>query len=88
MPYIEPDARKRVLSPSGPRNAGELNYFITHAIRQFLGSNYNYASFNEVVGVLECAKLELYRRMVSEYEDRKKKENGDVYDEYTPEAGW
>jgi hypothetical protein len=38
-----------------------------------------YAEINEVVGVLECCKLELYRRLAAPYEDTKIKENGDVY---------
>ncbi len=37
------------------------------------------AYFNAVVGALECAKLELYRRMVAPYENGKIAENGDVY---------
>jgi hypothetical protein len=41
--------------------------------------NKSYFSYNEVVGVLECVKLEMYRRLVAPYEDRKCKENGDVY---------
>ena len=28
---------------------------------------------------LECAKLELYRRLAAPYEDEKRKETGDVY---------
>ncbi len=32
-----------------------------------------------VIGVLECAKLELYARVVRPYEDVKKMLNGDVY---------
>jgi len=38
-----------------------------------------YTTYNEVVGVLECAKLEMYRRAVAPYEDEKIAENGDVY---------
>jgi hypothetical protein len=34
---------------------------------------------HNVVGVLECCKLELYRRLVSKYEDIKILLNGDVY---------
>ena len=34
---------------------------------------------NAAIGVLECAKLELYRRVVAMYEDGKIKENGDVF---------
>lgn len=31
-----------------------------------------------MVGVLECAKLEAYRRIASPHEDKKIDENGDV----------
>jgi hypothetical protein len=34
--------------------------------------------YNDAIGALEGAKLELYRRYVSAYEDDKIKENGDV----------
>jgi hypothetical protein len=58
---------------------GQLNYIITSLLlgvyKDFLP---NYSDFNEIVGVLECAKLEIYRRAVSPYEDKKIKENGDV----------
>ena len=39
----------------------------------------NYTNINEVIGVLECAKLELYRRVAAPYEDEKIEQNGDVY---------
>jgi hypothetical protein len=38
-----------------------------------------YANINEAIGVLECAKLELYRRIAAPYEDHKISETGDVY---------
>jgi len=34
----------------------------------------------DAIGALECAKLELYRRVAAPYEDTKIAENGDVYD--------
>jgi len=56
---------------------GELNYVITKLL---LSTNpKRYADFNKLVGVLECCKLEFYRRAVAVYEDKKIKENGDVY---------
>ncbi len=70
-------------------NPGNLNYTITKIINAWLGHTPNYAKYNEVIGVLECAKLELYRRKVSEYEDDKCRENGDVYPkkfEFNPPA--
>jgi len=33
-----------------------------------------------VIGALEACKLEFYRRAVVPYEDKKIKENGDVYE--------
>jgi len=37
-----------------------------------------YQTYNDVIGVLECIKQELYRRFVSKYEDLKIKQNGDI----------
>jgi hypothetical protein len=52
---------------------------LTQLVVGWLGAAPNYDNFNEVIGVLECMKLELYRRMIAPYEDTKCKENGDVY---------
>ena len=41
----------------------------------------SYRNINELIGVLECAKLELYRRVASPYEDEKIQSNGDVFNE-------
>ena len=38
-----------------------------------------YATMNEIVGALECAKHEFQRRVMNNYEDLKCKENGDVF---------
>lgn len=38
-----------------------------------------FSTYSHAIGVLECVKLELYRRMIAPYEDRKCEENGDVY---------
>ena len=62
--------------------AGPLNYLITRLVLRWLGDHPNYERYNAAVGVLESAKLELYRRAVAPYEDAKIKENGDVYDSH------
>tara|TARA_B110001454_G_C12559953_1_gene367232 strand:+ start:229 stop:549 length:321 start_codon:yes stop_codon:yes gene_type:complete len=61
-----------------PGKPGTLNYMITRLVHWWLGDNPNYERYNAAIGVLECAKLELYRRKISPYEDEKIKENGDV----------
>lgn len=85
MPYIKPDEREeldpvvaKLLSRLG--TVGELNYVITKLCLGFANREMRYHNLNAVVGVLECAKLELYRRLVAKYEDEKAKENGDVYE--------
>lgn len=78
MPYIKPSVRDSV-TRNRPRNVGELNYAITMLCHEFIErEGTNYANFNAVVGVLESAKLELYRRRVAPYEDVKIQENGDL----------
>lgn len=81
MPYIKPEQRKDLdHGDRVPANAGELNYAITTMICNYLVENgESYQTFNDVMGVLEGAKLELYRRVVAGYEDKKCEENGDVY---------
>lgn len=81
MPYIK---RTRRIHPDNrgyhAENVGELNYAITRLCDLFLQDfGTNYANLNAVVGALECAKQELYRRVVAPYEDAKRVENGDVY---------
>ena len=41
---------------------------------------------NEAIGVLECAKLELYQRVIADYENEKMRVNGDVYSGLTEPA--
>lgn len=80
MPYIKPDRRREIYCGSEPESSGELNYAITMLLNEYLRHRiFNYTSLNEAIGVLECAKLELYRRLAAPYEDRKIEENGDVY---------
>lgn len=84
MPYIKQEDRSRfehwlrgaALSP--PKTAGELNYVITRLTHIFLGTEAKYQNFNDAIGALEGAKLELYRRQIASYEDTKIEENGDV----------
>jgi len=80
MPYIKKELRRGVIMSRMAENAGELNFLITDIITGYLiKKGEKYQTYNDIVGVLENAKLELYRRKVGLYEDKKIKENGDVY---------
>lgn len=86
MPYIK-DADKFLIDDcvsdgSWPvaHNAGELNYIFTTIAQIYVNDiGERYQSYNDVIGALEACKLELYRRLVAPYEDKKIMENGDVY---------
>jgi len=63
-----------------PKNAGELNFAVTRFIDNYLEKNgVRYRYINEMIGALECCKLELYRRIASPYEDVVMRKNGDAY---------
>ncbi len=78
MPYI-PD-HHRPAAEQEPRNAGELNFAITSLLIHYMQEQaYSYKNMNDVLGALEGAKLEFYRRVVAPYEDIKRGIHGDVY---------
>lgn len=82
MPYINERARWEVdCCGMNCMNTGELNYKITQLLDNYIARHggVKYQLINDVLGVLECAKLELYRRIAAPYEDKKIQENGDVY---------
>jgi hypothetical protein len=86
MPYIKQERRNQIdvgytpLWGSQPNTAGELNYLITTILIDYYSNKEGgYAAINDVLGALEGAKLEFYRRIAVPYEDQKIKENGDVY---------
>lgn len=85
MPYIKKERRQGLKHhySNTPEAVGELNYIITEVCRDWVamhsGGRANYTAINEVIGALECAKLEFYRRLAAAYEDKKIEENGDVY---------
>lgn len=86
MPYITKDRREKWLDdqPMLPafqaENAGELNYVFTEIAQDYLlRKGLKYQHINDIVGALEGAKLEMYRRVAGPYEDIKIAENGDVY---------
>ena len=91
MPYIKQENRNhydetidaliKLFEPSDDHaKKGELNYAITRLIKGVYGNKdtTRYTYINDAIGVLECVKLELYRRVAAPYEDVKIQENGDV----------
>jgi broad-specificity NMP kinase len=66
---------------NSPNWKGDLNFIISTILNDMLNAyGTSYSMLNDMVGVLECAKLELYRRVAAPYEDEKIESNGDVYE--------
>ena len=80
MPYISAKKRTKhsVLPPKKLAGPGELNYYLTKLICQYLGANPDYKKYNDAIGAIECCKLEIYRRLIAVYENYKSVDNGDI----------
>ena len=80
MPYIKPTDRARFdITQLEPHTPGELNYIISEICAAYLSQKgLSYTHCNEIIGALECVKLEFYRRLTAPYEDEKITENGDI----------
>lgn len=89
MPYIVQERRQeldRKLKELFEENltVGELNYIFSRIIKNLLDKKkhlkqFSYQLCNDIIGVLECAKIEFYTRVVTPYEDIKRKENGTLF---------
>ena len=85
MPYIRVQQQDELLEGGAlearfrTHSPGELNYLFTKIIAAYWEIHGNYQGINDIIGALEGAKLEFYRRIAAPYEDKKIFENGDVY---------
>lgn len=86
MPYIDKKQRdvcdsllKELLDKICYKTkTGILNYIITKILLKAVGQTPTYSRYNELIGTLECVKMEFYRRVVVPYENKKIKENSDI----------
>lgn len=86
MPYIKQSERTelnelwKVLNKVWVEvSVGSLNFILTKICKAYvISKGAKYSTYNDVIGALECCKLEFTRRNINPYEDIKIKENGDV----------
>lgn len=92
MPYIKKEFRDELTplidalsqkineihaaNPAQTRD-GLLNFSVTETLNQVY-PDARYTDMNELIGMLECCKLEYYRKTIAPYEDLKEAENGAV----------
>jgi len=78
MHYINKEEQYKV-SLGKLSSCGHLNFAFSELIDKYIEQNdLCYQTFNDVVGALDCCKMEIYRRLIAKYEDKKILENGDV----------
>lgn len=85
MPYIPKEERER--NYMLPETSGQCAFQLTSKVLDYLDekkrqNNQQTNRFEDyalAVGILELTKLELWKRMISPYEEKKCKLNGDVY---------
>lgn len=84
MPYIKSEEREKYQDLVEKlsdliESDGELNYVITLLMhKQIYKRGLKYQNLNNLIGALECAKLELYRKVIGGYEDQKILINGPI----------
>jgi hypothetical protein len=84
MPYLRQEEKSVInncfVGSFCPENAGQLQYAIAQMIDNYhLKYGRNYRNCNEIMGALNGANQEYYRRVVAPYEDTKIHSNGDCY---------
>ena len=85
MPYIKDQITRKILQIFADDIiidifkkkgiTGNLNFMLFYMAKHYCN---NYSDYQQFIGELEAAKLEIYRRLAAPYEDKKIKENGDV----------
>jgi hypothetical protein len=59
--------------------SGTMNYVISKLLHNWLiKKRLSYSVLNAAIGILECAKMELFRMVAAPYEQKKRLENGGV----------
>lgn len=90
MPYIDKARRAdidplltSVLEAVQHMTDGEMNYVLTKLVMAHTTHGGEiaprYADYEAAIGLVECVKLELYRKAVAIYEDAQAKKNGEVF---------
>ncbi|MDI6733277.1 MAG: hypothetical protein QME51_04510 [Planctomycetota bacterium] len=88
MPYIDKNNRKnlapelnalikKLKTTPDEKVDGCLNYCISVMLKELYSASY--FNYNRMMGVINCVNQEIYRRLVSKYEDEKITEKGDIF---------
>lgn len=83
VPYVSKDRRKWLDQGGAPSNAGELTFCLTRVVQRYVRTKkLSYQTLAETLGALRGVELDVYRRVLAEYEEKKQLENGDVWENH------
>ena len=89
MPYISKESRQQYdyainaivnnLLQHDETINGELNYIIYSIIKKYVETKgLKYKTMQDIIGTIECCKLEIYRKILGPYEEKAIEKNGDI----------
>ena len=85
MPYIDESTRAYMQKPTlelaqAICTKADLCYAVAVLMRAYTEQfdKPNWSAMSDAVAAVECAKLDFYAMVVQPYEEKKRKENGDV----------
>lgn len=82
MPYVKQDRRLELdqvveaMVKANIKADGDLNYVLYTFAKRFIPASYN--NYKNYLGELNEAAMEIRRRLLSEYEEKKIRDNGDI----------
>ena len=82
MPYLTEHEKQAIDAGNlDPETEGQLTYVLQQALaRYIMKRGLSYATLAQCLGSLDGAGDDLKRRVVRPYEERKQRENGDVWE--------
>jgi DNA-binding protein len=82
MPYITKEAREELKKAiRSPANKGELNYVLTLFMLHYVQhQGASYQTISDAISAATDAGEEMRRRLLNPYEDKKIRQNGDIYE--------
>jgi hypothetical protein len=83
MPYITQPQKQEIDNGRHPEDVGELTYKLYRTcVEYLLDHSDTYLTRAQVLGAVNAVSQEFYRREVAPYEEIKRIQNGDIFDEY------
>jgi hypothetical protein len=87
MPYLAEKVREELTRGRRPTTVGELNFILTWQLESYwFQRGESYQTYNDLLGAIEGAKLELYRTLIGPYESSKALMNGALASQ--PDIAW